>query len=130
MGAQNSEPVAKILVIDDDRMMRELYEAILTRGGHEVLLAENGARGLASLDQRPDLIVVDLQMADLNGYEFMKQLRSLDGQGATPVIAASGLATGEFALRAGANRFLQKPFHSHELIALVDELLAERRSRS
>ena len=59
--------MAKILVIDDDRMMRELYEAILTRGGHEVLLAENGARGLASLDQRPDLIVVDLQMADLNG---------------------------------------------------------------
>jgi CheY-like chemotaxis protein len=123
--------MAKILVIDDDRMMRELYEAILTRGGgHEVVLAENGAKGLASLDQRPDLIVVDLQMADLNGYEFMKQLRSLGGQGATPVIAASGLATGEFALRAGANRFLQKPFHRHELIALVDELLAERRSRS
>jgi len=122
--------VAKILVIDDDRMMRELYEAILTRGGHEVVLAENGARGLASLDRRPDLIVVDLQMADLNGYEFMKQLRSLDGQGATPVIAASGLATGEFALRAGADRFLQKPFHSHNLVALVDELLAEHRSRS
>jgi len=122
--------VAKILVIDDDRMMRELYEAILTRGGHEVVLAENGARGLASLDQRPDLIVVDLQMADLNGYEFMKQLRSLDGQGATPVIAASGLATGEFALRAGADRFLQKPFHSHDLVALVDGLLAEGRSRS
>ena len=122
--------MAKILVIDDDRMMRELYEAILTRGGHEVVLAENGARGLASLDRRPDLIVVDLQMADLNGYEFMKQLRSLDGQGATPVIAASGLATGEFALRAGADRFLQKPFHSHDLVALVDGLLAEGRSRS
>ena len=129
MGAQNSEPVAKILVIDDDRMMRELYEAILTRGGHEVVLAENGARGLANLDQRPDLIVVDLQMADLNGYEFMKQLRSLDG-GATPVIAASGLATGEFALRSGADRFLQKPFHSDDLVALVNGLLAEGRSRT
>jgi DNA-binding response OmpR family regulator len=121
--------MAKILVIDDDRMMRELYEAILTRSGYEVVLAENGAIGLASLGQRPDLIVVDLQMGDLNGYEFMKQLRSLDGQGATPVIASSGLATGEFALRAGADRFLQKPFHGHELVAIVEELLAERRPR-
>jgi DNA-binding response OmpR family regulator len=119
--------MAKILVIDDDSMMRELYEAILTRHEHGVILAENGAKGLASLDQNPDLIVVDLQMGDLNGYEFMKQLRSLDAQGATPVIASSGLATGEFALRAGADRFLRKPFRSHELVAMVDELLAERR---
>jgi len=118
--------MAKILVIDDDSMMLELYQEVLTRAGHQVLLAENGTQGLARAERQPELIVVDLMMPNLNGYEFVRQLRALDGHGKTPVIAASGLSTGEWALRAGADRFLAKPFRSHELIALVDELLAER----
>ena len=118
--------MAKILVIDDDSMMLELYQEVLTRAGHEVVLAENGTQGLARAERQPELIVVDLMMPNLNGYEFVRQLRALDGHGKTPVIAASGLSTGEWALRAGADRFLAKPFRSHELIALVDELLAER----
>ncbi len=118
--------MAKILVIDDDPMMLELYQEVLTRAGHEVVLAENGTQGLARAERRPALIVVDLMMPNLNGYEFVRQLRALDGHGKTPVIAASGLSTGEWALRAGADRFLAKPFRSPELIALIDELLAER----
>lgn len=116
--------MAKILVIDDDSMMLELYQEILSRAGHEVVLAENGAQGLAQAERQPELIVVDLMMPNVNGYDFVRQLRALDGHGATPVIAASGLSTGEWALRAGANRFLAKPFRSHELIALVEELLS------
>jgi DNA-binding response OmpR family regulator len=118
--------VAKILVIDDDPMMLELYREILGRVGHEVVIAENGTQGLARSDRKPDLIVVDLMMPNLNGYGFLKQLRSIDGQAATPVIAASGLSTGEWALRGGADRFLPKPFRSAELVALVDELLPSR----
>jgi CheY-like chemotaxis protein len=118
--------MAKILVIDDDSIMLELYQEVLTHAGHEVVLAENGTQGLARAERQPELIVVDLMMPNLNGYEFVRQLRALDGHGTTPVIAASGLSTGEWALRAGADRFLAKPFRSHELIALVDELLAER----
>jgi CheY-like chemotaxis protein len=116
--------VAKILVIDDDPMMLDLYREILTRVGHQVLIAENGRQGLARADRSPDLIVVDLLMPNLNGYEFVKQLRSIDGHAATPVIAASSLSTGEWALRAGADRFLPKPFRSAELITLIDELLS------
>ena len=115
--------MAKILVIDDDPMMLELYREILTAKGHDVVIAENGIQGLARTDRHPDLIVVDLMMPNLNGYEFVKQLRAVDGQAATPVIAASGLSTGEWALRTGADRFIRKPFRSNELIALVDELL-------
>jgi CheY-like chemotaxis protein len=96
---------------------------IRTRAGHEVVIAENGAQGLVRTDRRLELIVVDLMMPNMNGYEFVKQLRAADGQAAVPVIAASGLATGEWALRAGADRFLRKPFRRHELIAVVDELL-------
>jgi DNA-binding response OmpR family regulator len=116
--------MATILVIDDDPMMRELYQEILTRAGHEVVIAENGAQGLVRTDRKPELIVVDLMMPNMNGYEFVKQLRAADGQAAVPVIAASGLSTGAWALRAGADRFIRKPFRSHELIALIDELFA------
>ena len=75
---------------------------------------------------RVEFIIVDLMMPNLNGYEFVTQLRTLDahGQGSTPIIAASGLGTDELALEAGADRFIRKPFRSPELIALVDELLA------
>jgi CheY-like chemotaxis protein len=115
--------VATILVIDDDPMMLDLYREVLTSRGHEVVIAENGTQGLTRIDRRPDLIVVDLMMPNLNGYEFVKQLRASSDQGETPVIAASGLSTGEWALRTGADRFLSKPFRNHELIAAVDELL-------
>jgi CheY-like chemotaxis protein len=121
--------LARILVIDDDPMMLELYEEILTRAGHEAVIAENGTQGLARIERHPDLIVVDLMMPNMNGYEFMKQLRASSGEVAIPVIAASGLSTGEWALHAGADRFVRKPFRNDELIALVTELLAAPHDR-
>jgi CheY-like chemotaxis protein len=66
--------MAKILVIDDDPMMLELYREILAQAGHEVVIAENGTQGLARSESQPELIVVDLMMPNLNGYEFVKQL--------------------------------------------------------
>ena len=68
---------------------------------------------------RVELIIVDLMMPNLNGYEFMTQLRTLDGhgEGSTPIIAASGLGTDELVLAAGADRFIRKPFQSPQLIA-------------
>jgi DNA-binding response OmpR family regulator len=63
-------------------------------------------------------------MPNMGGYDFLKQLRATDGHAGTPVIAASGLSTGQWALRAGADRFLAKPFQGHELIALIDDLLS------
>ena len=86
--------MARILVVDDDPMMIELYREILTLAGH-------------------------------NGYEFVKRLRLVAGHARTPVIAASGLCSGEWALRLGADRFLVKPFHNRELLALVNELLSD-----
>ena len=110
--ARDPEPVTgpaasrrKILVIDDDPQMRELYSEILTRAGHEVVIAENGTQGLAQTERHPELIVVDLMMPNLSGYDFVKQLRSIEGHAHTPVIAASGLADGEWAVvPVGGNR--------------------------
>ena len=116
--------LARILVIDDDPRTLELYREVLGGAGHDVVLAENGMLGLARSERNPSLIVVDLMMPNLNGYEFVKRLRATDGHASTPVIVVSGLATGEWATRVGADRFLQKPFRNHELLALVNELLS------
>jgi two-component system chemotaxis sensor kinase CheA len=92
-------------VIDGDPMMIELYREVLTGAGHDVAIAENGSEALAQTEgsDQLHLIVVDLMMPNLNGYEFVKRLRTIDEHARTPVIAASGLSTGEWALRCGAD---------------------------
>lgn len=70
--------MAKILVIDDDPMMLELDREILARVGHDVVIAENGAQGLARTDRQPEPIVVDLMIPKMSGYDFVKQLRATE----------------------------------------------------
>lgn len=111
------------MVIDDDPKTLELYRDVLGDAGHEVLVAEDGTQGLARSERGPALIVVDLMLPTLNGYEFVRRLRATEGHASTPVVVVSGVATGEWALRVGADRFLRKPFRPRELVALVDELL-------
>jgi diguanylate cyclase (GGDEF)-like protein len=117
--------VARILVVDDDPKTLELYRDVLMGAGHEVAVAEDGTRGLELADSQAALIVVDLAHPPLNSHEFVKRLRATDGHASIPTVIVSAVATGERALRVGADRFLQKPFRPHELIALVAELLAE-----
>ena len=116
--------MARILVVDDDPKTLELYRDVLGDAGHEVVTAEDGIQGLARADRNPSLIVVDLMLPKLNGYEFVKRLRATDGHASTPVIVVSGVATGAWALRLGADRFLRKPFRPSDLRTLVEELLS------
>jgi len=116
--------LARILVVDDDPKTLELYRDVLGDAGHEVVTAEDGIQGLARADSNPSLIVVDLMLPKMNGYEFVERLRATDGHASTPVIVVSGVATGEWSLHVGADRFLRKPFRPRELVALVEELLA------
>lgn len=124
------DELAKILVVDDDPKTLELYRDVLGGAGHEVVVAENGALGLVRSERRPALIVADLMMPNLNGYEFVKRLRETEGHATTPVIVVSGIATGEWALQVGADRFLPKPFRPRELLAIVDELLRGTEAQS
>lgn len=112
------------MVVDDDPKTLELYHEVLGDAGHDVVTAEDGIQGLARADSNPALIVVDLMLPNMNGYEFVERLRATDGRASTPVIVVSGVATGEWALRVGADRFLRKPFRPSELRTLVEELLS------
>ena len=117
--------MARILVVDDEEDYRQLHRHILERAGHEVHQADGGQAGLdAAQKLRPELIILDAQMPDLEGYEVCRRLRARGDK--TPVIfctvrsAVSRVAEG---LRAGGSDYVVKPFSPDDLLARVREAL-------
>lgn len=126
--AEGEEGMAKILVIEDDTEIRELLAEILTESGHEVLIAADGALGLALCEpHRPTLIITDLQVSGLSGLEVIARLRAEPGVKII-AISGSGAANLEAAERLGAVRTFQKPFSIDDLVAVVGELVGPARS--
>jgi DNA-binding response OmpR family regulator len=111
-------------VIDDDSDVRALVTTLLGRAGYLVSEAENGRAALKVLyGQRPDLVVLDVNMPDLDGWGTLERIRELSD---VPVIMLS--ARGEElekvrALRAGADDYVTKPFGRQELLARVETVL-------
>jgi DNA-binding response OmpR family regulator len=119
----------KILVTDDDLMMRRACVAVLVQAGYRVVEAGDGRECLDVLQrERPALIVMDLDMPGLNGLEAIKRMRADGDQ--TPVIMLTGFNEVEHRVRGlgvGADDFIGKPFHERELLARVGAVL--RRSQ-
>ena len=118
----------KILIIDDDAMSRRLYASLLGRHGHTVMEARDGREGLAMAQAAlPDLIISDIVMPAMNGYEFVQQLRGLPRHKRTPVIfcSASLLEPEARALGSacGISLFILKPFDAQQVLATVDHAL-------
>lgn len=121
---------ARILVVDDESQNRELVEAMLLPAGYEVYLAEDGEEGWAAAqDKKPDLIILDLMMPGLSGFEVCARLKTDPKTGGIPVLfvtALSQIGDKERALAAGGDDFLTKPFQRAELLARVEALLKVR----
>jgi two-component system response regulator MprA len=115
----------RVLVVDDDRTMRDAVRRALTLGGYEVRVAESGYEGLARVNEtRPDAIVLDVLMPDIDGLEVCRRLRS-DGD-RTPILmltARDAVNDRVAGLDAGADDYLVKPFDVEELKARVRALL-------
>ena len=120
--------MAKILVVDDEEDYRALHAHILTRAGHEVVVADGGEAGLAAFErERPALVILDAQMPDLEGYEVCRRLRAAGHK--TPVLfctVRSAVARVAEGLRAGGNDYVVKPFAPDDLLARVKEALEAR----
>jgi DNA-binding response OmpR family regulator len=115
----------RILVIDDDLPLRGMLAAALRQAGFQVLLAGDGAEGHRALTiHRPDVIVLDLAMPNVNGWDFLQKLKETGYLGALPIIVLSAHLHVEpqAILQMGVSAILPKPFNLPELIDLVEHL--------
>ncbi|MBI4741404.1 MAG: HDOD domain-containing protein [Betaproteobacteria bacterium] len=113
----------RVLVVDDDRVMRNLLKALLVHVGHEFLEAENGRRGLEiALAKQPHLMIVDWRMPEMNGIELIRALRKTGFGRGVYILILTGLDQEEVlieALDAGADDFLTKPLKAKVLAAKI-----------
>lgn len=118
----------KILIIDDDAISRRLYVSLLAAQGHSVLEAGDGRQGLETAQaELPDLVISDIVMPTMNGYEFVRRLRGLPKHARTPVIlSSSSLLEPEaraLGTACGVSFFILKPFQANQALATVEEAL-------
>ncbi len=122
----------RIYVVDDEPDMVELLATVLRGEGHEVETYTDGRAALARLlEEPPELLLLDLMMPDLDGFELLKLLR-LDSRGRDVVVLVVSARTGHRAqletLQLGANAYIYKPFSPRELAGQVRQLLDERKA--
>ena len=118
--------MATVLVIDEAPNVRTLLDLLLCQRGYDVILADNGWKGLQLYRQEhPDVVLLDLNMPELDGVTVLKQIRSVDLQ--QPVIILTGSATPgtEQQVQAlGVTEYLEKEFSLHHLADALNRLLA------
>ena len=119
----------RILVVEDQEDLRAILRDFLTASGYTVIEAANGVEGVAkSEDERPDLVLMDIQMPLLDGYEATRRIKALPGMQRTPVVAVSSFAMKgdeEKARAAGCDAYVTKPYSPKQLLALVRQFLAK-----
>lgn len=113
--------MSTILVVDDDEYMRDLLHLHLTNAGYEVLVAEDAVvAGHSLLRQRPDLILLDVEMPFMSGLEFVRALKGDPAVSDIPVVFVSSRDDCEDSARElGARAFLRKPLLADHLLATV-----------
>jgi DNA-binding response OmpR family regulator len=130
--------ITTVLVIEDEPDIRLTARFMLESAGYDVLEAATGKESLAMLArERPDLVLLDIRLPDMEGWDVMKSMRSSAGPSKVPVVIMSAHSSGDFRERAtqeGSDGYLVKPFREEELLRTVDDLaqsraIAEERDR-
>ena len=121
----------RILVVDDERSMRELLAIVLRREGYEVLLAENGRMAIEMLEREPvDLLISDIKMPDLSGVDVLRAAKKIDPDILGIMVTAfASTETAVEAMRLGACDYLSKPFDVDLLRMKVREKIENRQLR-
>ena len=115
----------KVLVVDDSKLMHKMYEVMLRQ--YPLVYASDGRQALDRLQEHPDidLVLLDINMPNMNGLEFLAELRSNPERAELPVIIISTEGREEDTARgleAGATAYIKKPFHSEEILEVISRL--------
>jgi signal transduction histidine kinase len=122
--------VATVLHIEDDAANRLLVRKLLTAAGHEVLDAESGIDGIRLAEaRRPDLVLVDIDVPDLDGYEVTLRLRGMPALEGTPIVAITAEGDRETSIAVGADGFIQKPIDARRFPKMVERFLSGHSER-
>jgi excisionase family DNA binding protein len=125
-GSRGGGGGASILIVDDDERLREFIRVNLEMEGYDVREAASADEGLAALEEEPpDLILLDVQMPRMNGWEMLQRVQERHGVGSIPVIMFSGKADEDARAVAerGAHAFIGKPFDPQQLIESTKQFL-------
>jgi len=124
---------ARLLIVDDDSDVLDMLRELLSHGGYEVLSAVNGREALQKATEfNPDVILSDVMMPEMNGFELCRRLRAHPLLAEVPIILLTGLANSDYyveGLRAGADDFISKPFERIRLLARVAAVVRLNRYR-
>lgn len=117
----------RILVVEDQEDNRAILRDLLSSGGFEVIEAHNGEEGVGKAGaEKPDLILMDIQLPVMDGYEATRRIKSDPALSAIPVIAVTSYALSgdaDKAKSAGCDAYISKPYSPRELLARVREFL-------
>ncbi len=121
-----------VLVIDDEQDFRAICAHVLDQGGYDIAAAQDGAAGLAAfLNLKPDIIILDGNLPDMDGLEVCRRLRKLPGSEKIPILMCtvrSAVLSIQEGLDAGVTDYVLKPFQIEDLIARVAVALVKARS--
>lgn len=124
-----SEHKKKILAVDDESDVLLIIKTALLSEGYKVFTATNGPDALAlAEDESPDLVILDMMMPEMSGFEVLKEMREKPSTESIPVIMLTGISEKEKireALNLGIDYYIVKPFEFHDLIAKVKIAIAD-----
>ncbi|MDD5748182.1 MAG: response regulator [Actinomycetota bacterium] len=125
MAAGNAEKRIRVLIIDDDPGIIKVISLILETRGFETTEAKDGISGIEiAKRENPDVILLDIMMPELDGYEVIKRLKRDPDTWSIPVVFVTAKTTTEameMGTSLGASGYLTKPFHPEDLIAMIKE---------
>jgi two-component system cell cycle response regulator DivK len=113
----------RILIVEDQEDNRQIMQDLLESAGYEVIIAVNGHEGVAKAQSdNPDLVLMDIQLPGLDGYEAARRIREAGAAGKMPIIAVTSYALGDDrrkALEAGCDDYVAKPVSPRDLLSKV-----------
>lgn len=121
----------KILVIEDDPVLARLVDLTLKRAGYESIIASNGLAGMEHVraDPSPDLVLLDLMLPVMDGFEVLNLIRSDPRTADLPVIVVTGktqTTDRQLALQLGANDYITKPYRPQNIVARIEDHFAQQ----